>query len=175
VSDVLVLNADMRPMSFLPLTTQRWEDAISAVLKGSVYPVEFYDDWEVRSPSTTLKVPSVVAHTEYIHVDHRVKFTTFNLYLRDKFTCAYCKKCFYDDREHLTYDHVIPASHGGKTSWTNIVAACRACNTKKGNKLNFFKLDKKPEKPTYWDLLKNLKEFPRTVPHPTWEPYLELQ
>ena len=32
----------------------------------------------------------------------------------------------------LTFDHVIPRSQGGKTNWTNVVAACRPCNFKKG-------------------------------------------
>jgi len=30
-------------------------------------------------------------------------------------------------------DHVIPKSRGGDKSWTNIVACCKKCNTKKGN------------------------------------------
>ena len=34
----------------------------------------------------------------------------------------------------LTFDHIIPKSHGGKTNWLNVVSACRSCNFKKGNK-----------------------------------------
>ena len=37
--------------------------------------------------------------------------------------------------EQLTFDHVIPRSRGGKTTWNNVVTSCRRCNTFKGNKL----------------------------------------
>lgn len=35
----------------------------------------------------------------------------------------------------LTRDHVKPVSRGGKDQWSNVVAACRICNTRKGNRL----------------------------------------
>jgi HNH endonuclease len=38
-------------------------------------------------------------------------------------------------RECLTRDHVIPVSRGGDNAWTNVVTACSACNTRKGNHL----------------------------------------
>ena len=31
-------------------------------------------------------------------------------------------------------DHVIPKSRGGDKNWTNIVAACKRCNNKKGDR-----------------------------------------
>jgi 5-methylcytosine-specific restriction endonuclease McrA len=34
----------------------------------------------------------------------------------------------------LSRDHVVPASRGGRDSWTNSVTACRSCNTRKGNR-----------------------------------------
>jgi 5-methylcytosine-specific restriction endonuclease McrA len=34
----------------------------------------------------------------------------------------------------LTFDHVLPRSRGGITSWENVVAACSPCNLRKGNK-----------------------------------------
>ena len=33
----------------------------------------------------------------------------------------------------LTLDHLIPRSKGGKSSWTNLVTACKKCNSKKGD------------------------------------------
>jgi len=33
---------------------------------------------------------------------------------------------------NLTLDHLIPLARGGKTSWENIVTACKACNLRKG-------------------------------------------
>lgn len=43
--------------------------------------------------------------------------------------CAYC-----GERKPLTVDHVIPVSQGGDHSISNIVPACQACNSSKGNR-----------------------------------------
>ena len=34
----------------------------------------------------------------------------------------------------LTSDHVKPISKGGRDSWSNVVTACRRCNTHKGSR-----------------------------------------
>lgn len=52
------------------------------------------------------------------------------LFRRDKDMCLYCGKAFR--RGELTRDHVNPRSHGGRDIWTNVVAACRRCNHRKG-------------------------------------------
>jgi 5-methylcytosine-specific restriction endonuclease McrA len=43
-----------------------------------------------------------------------------------KFRCAYCGK-----KKPLTQDHIIPVSRGGQDTASNIVPACRSCNSKK--------------------------------------------
>lgn len=53
------------------------------------------------------------------------------IYKRDHFTCVYCG---FDGRPfdawmQLSIDHVIPRSMGGKDDLSNLVAACRACNS----------------------------------------------
>jgi 5-methylcytosine-specific restriction endonuclease McrA len=35
---------------------------------------------------------------------------------------------------HLTLDHILPQSRGGKSVWENLVTSCKKCNTKKGNR-----------------------------------------
>jgi hypothetical protein len=35
---------------------------------------------------------------------------------------------------NLTLDHLLPSAKGGKTTWENIVTACKTCNMKKGSK-----------------------------------------
>ena len=40
-------------------------------------------------------------------------------------------KLSFGEKE-LTLDHVLPKSRGGDKSWTNLVAACKKCNQKKG-------------------------------------------
>jgi len=49
------------------------------------------------------------------------------LFERDSNTCQYCGKSY--SPRHLTRDHVIPRSRGGKDVWTNVVAACFVCNS----------------------------------------------
>lgn len=46
--------------------------------------------------------------------------------------CHYCKERF--GINNLTKDHIIPLSKGGNNNIANIVPACRACNSSKGNK-----------------------------------------
>lgn len=50
---------------------------------------------------------------------------------RDRYCCVYCGETFPD--EQLTLDHVEPRARGGDHSEGNLVAACRACNTRKGS------------------------------------------
>lgn len=45
--------------------------------------------------------------------------------------CAYC--CLVFDR--LTMDHVIPLAKGGSHTASNVVPACRVCNSRKGTRL----------------------------------------
>lgn len=54
------------------------------------------------------------------------------LFLRDRSVCAYCGQMF--DEFHLTIEHIIPVSRGGKHAWMNVVTACRGCNHRKGNR-----------------------------------------
>lgn len=47
---------------------------------------------------------------------------------RDRRRCAYC------DAPARTIDHLVPQSRGGRWTWDNTVAACHACNGRKGNR-----------------------------------------
>lgn len=53
------------------------------------------------------------------------------LFRRDRNLCLYCGNRFPESS--LSRDHVQPISRGGRDSWTNVVTACRRCNTRKGN------------------------------------------
>ena len=124
----LVLNADYRPLSYYPLSLWGWQDAIKAVFLERVNIVSEYD-FEVRSPSFAMKLPSVVSLKTYIKPSRHPAFTRFNVFLRDRFQCQYCGAA--DD---LTFDHLLPRSRGGHTTWSNVVTACAPCNLRKGNK-----------------------------------------
>ena len=110
----LVLNADFRPLSYFPLSLWSWQDAVKAVFLDRVSVLSEYET-EVRSPSVTMKLPSVIALKDYIPSLRRPAFTRFNVFLRDAFVCQYCSdRCPAHD---LTFDHVVPRSRGGRTTW----------------------------------------------------------
>ena len=61
-----------------------------------------------------------------------VGLTKHRLFARDRHVCAYCGD-HYPESE-LTVEHIVPVSRGGQHTWTNVVTACRSCNTRKGNR-----------------------------------------
>ena len=125
----LVLNADYRPLSYYPLSLWSWQDSIKSVFLDRVSIVSYYDR-QIRSPSFSMKLPSVIALKSYIRPQSNPNFTRFNVFLRDKFSCQYC-----GSKNELTFDHLLPRSKGGKTNWDNVVTACSSCNVKKGGRL----------------------------------------
>jgi 5-methylcytosine-specific restriction endonuclease McrA len=165
----LVLNADYRPLSYYPLSLWSWQDSIKAVFLDRVNIVSNYDR-VVHSPSLDLSLPSVVSLKTYIKPARYPAFTRFNVFLRDRFTCQYCGQ-----RDELTFDHMIPRSRGGKTTWDNVVAACSPCNLRKGGKLpreiRMFPAQA-PERPTVNDLHRNGRLFPPNYLHESWQDYL---
>lgn len=165
----LVLNADYTPLSYIPISTIGWKDAIKQVWLGAVIPVEFYRDWQVRSPSTTLDVPSIVVNKKFAKKKTNVRFSRATLLLRDNFCCQYC----YDELnlKDMTIDHVIPRTKGGITRWDNVVASCYSCNAAKGPRTNM-KPKVAPVKPDHYGLLNNARKLPIIIPDENWIPYL---
>lgn len=166
----LILNADYSPLSFVPLSTISWRDAIKINFLGHAKVIEEYEDWFVHSPSISIPVPSVMISETYIKTKQHVKFSRANLLVRDNFTCQYCSK--HLEIKELTVDHVVPRVRGGKTSWDNIVASCYVCNTIKGHKQHM-KPKQKPYKPDYYSLVNNAKKMRITIPDPRWLPYID--
>ncbi len=165
----LVLNADFRPLSYFPLSLWSWQDAVKAIFLDRVDIVAEYDS-EVHSPSFTMRLPSVISLKNYVHAARNPAFTRFNLFLRDNFECQYC-----GSRVELTFDHLVPRSLGGQTTWENIVAACSKCNLQKGGKLANdarMKPRQAPYRPTIYDLQNNGRRFPPNYLHESWMDYL---
>ena len=165
----LVLNADYRPLSYYPLSLWSWQDAIKAAFMDRVEIVAEYD-YEVHSPSVSLKIPSVVVLKDYVKPRKRVAFTRFNVFLRDEFRCQYCGK-----KDELTFDHIVPRSSGGITSWGNVVAACAPCNMRKGSKsLRRAGMSlRKPTRTPEAEQLRNIgRKFPPNHLHDSWIDFL---
>jgi hypothetical protein len=55
------------------------------------------------------------------------------IYIRDGFQCAYCGR---DLREaapaDVTLDHLNCRTHGGSNEATNLITACKSCNSSRG-------------------------------------------
>jgi 5-methylcytosine-specific restriction endonuclease McrA len=124
---VLVLNADFRPLSYYPLSLWSWQDAIKAVFLDRVNIVEHYDravqQPELRDPAAERGVAEILRqadHASRLHPVQRLPARPLRLPVLPA----------HDD---LTFDHIIPRSKGGQTTWENVVAACSPCNLRKGN------------------------------------------
>ena len=165
----LVLNADFRPLSYYPLSLWPWQEAVKAAFLQRVTIVAEYDHY-VHSPSTRIRIPSVVVLKDYVKPQKSVAFTRFNLFLRDEFCCQYC-----GSRGDLTFDHVVPRVAGGITSWENVVAACSPCNLRKGSKSlrqSGMSLRHRPMRPQ-GEQLRNLgRKFPPNHLHESWMDFL---
>jgi hypothetical protein len=127
---VLVLNASLQPLSVIP------ERRLVVLL--SKQKVAFVDDSVrqviedgIRARQLNAEEPVIVQLLANVRVPRMVlRPTRANIMLRDEDTCQYCGK---HSRE-LTLDHVMPRSRGGQSTWENLVACCRACNGRKGNR-----------------------------------------
>ena len=165
----LVLNADFRPLSYYPLSLWCWQDVVKAVFLDRVDIVSEYET-VVRSPSFEVRLPSVVSLKTYVKPAKYPAFTRFNVFLRDRFSCQYC-----GFSEELTFDHVVPRSKGGQTTWDNVVTACSPCNLRKANKLPRdcgMHPALHPVKPTVHQLHANGRHFPPNYLHDSWQDYL---
>ena len=171
MSDCLLLNANFEPISVLPLSVIDYRHAIKLMYLGRVTVLETYSDWLIRSERLTLNVPSVCVTKDYFPHKQHVKFSRYNMYLRDLFKCAYCEEVF--DYDELTIDHVVPRAVGGKTNWTNCTTSCKACNSAKGHKTNV-KPRIMPYKPDYYQLVAKWKAGPIIVRQPSWNQYLGI-
>jgi 5-methylcytosine-specific restriction endonuclease McrA len=125
---VLVLNATYEPLNVCSVRR-----ALVLLLKEKAEVLE-RGDGVLRSETMQIDRPEVIRLVTYVRVPrdiHRRRITRRAVLARDEWVCQYCGS----DRPGLTVDHVIPRSRGGESVWENIVAACAACNRRKGNRM----------------------------------------
>ena len=165
--NVLLLDSTYEPLKIIS-----WEDAMHKVVTGDAEVVE-ESDRLVRSAYVEWKLPSVIRQLKKFKRKGKVQFSRINIYMRDGWTCQYCREV--KKTKELTFDHVLPRAQGGKTTWTNIVTACRPCNSSKEDKTPEqagMKLMMKPEEPKWLpaQMIIRMRELPKQ-----WEPYLDLR
>lgn len=175
MTQTLLLNADARPLTYLPLSTLSWQDAIKMVYLDTALVLETYENWTVRSPSIEMPVPAVIMlRTQAQNVRQwtardQIAPQRHLVFLRDRYTCQYCHRQF--PRSQLTLDHVIPRFHGGKTRWEQVTTSCSPCNGRRGCDIRI-QPKTKPFRPTYSQLISNMRQFPTIMPHPAWISWL---
>lgn len=137
----------------------------------SVKEVAHLAEEVIHSVKVMLMVPKIIVLGAYDRMPrNEVKFTRHNVFLRDQFTCQYCRKKFME--KDLNLDHVYPRDKGGKTTWENIVTSCVRCNTRKANKLPHevnMKLLREPKRPRWRPLFGSKMD---TKPDHSWEQFI---
>ncbi len=127
---VLLLN-----FSYEPLGTVGVARAVCMWFREKVSIEEYDGDNVLHSPSTTIRVPSVIRLKTYVNVRRKRRETAMKrarIYIRDKYRCQYC-----GDHKHakdLTLDHILPRAQSGESTPQNLVTACVPCNQRKGNR-----------------------------------------
>jgi len=165
---VLVLD-----VSFQTIDVISWQRAICLEMFEKVDVLEYYDAF-AYSAYAAYFIPAVIKVRKYVkqrgHTCSAVSLSRRNVFIRDNFTCQYC-----GSREHLTIDHVKPASKGGPWTWTNLTTACAPCNTKKGDKSLSqcgMKLMSNPREPSVLHLSRYNRFGSFVNPPNEWRPFI---
>ena len=146
--------------------------AMTMTLTGDAEVIE-ESEHLIRSASSEWKLPSVIRQLKKFKRSGKIQFSRVNIYMRDAWTCQYCLK--KKKAKELTFDHVLPRSQGGKTSWTNIVTACKPCNSRKDDRTPEqanLKLPRPPEMPKWLpaQVVIKTKDIPKQ-----WESYVDTR
>ena len=162
MAQALVLNATYEPLSVV--SARR---AVVLLVNEKAQLVHAGDkSWS--SEHLSVPVPTVIRLRRYVKVPYhrRVPLNRRAVFARDGHRCQYCG----GRAENL--DHVLPRSRGGDHTWENVVAACRPCNTRKGNRTlaeAAMSLHSRPRAPRRhgWILIGL-----GSAPHPSWNAYI---
>lgn len=149
MDQALLLNS-----TFMPLRIVSWKKAMILMALRKVEVIEEHRK-EIHTVSLSIRLPSVIRLLKFVRPRYQeIRFTRYNMYLRDKGRCQYCGHRF--NMRDLTYDHVIPRARGGTATWENIVTCCRSCNLRKGGRTPQeaeMGLIRSPKKPSWLPML----------------------
>ena len=121
---VLILNNDYSPHSICSI-----QRGFLLVYLRKAELVTEYVGGALRTVSRSYPMPSVVRLQRYVNIPYKqVELSRLNIFRRDGFECQYCGV-----NKDLTLDHLIPRSRNGRSTWKNLVTACKRCNARKGD------------------------------------------
>ncbi len=168
--EVLVLNSDYEPLNVCNLRR-----AIVLIYLGKADVLHARTDGTpvVIGGGEVVRTPSVVKLRHHVKRPlPQLKLSRRSVFARDNYTCQYCGT----GSKELTIDHVLPKRHGGGMTWENLVACCRRCNTKKGDKSPEkagMKLMRQPRRPRYTPYI-SLNKYVAGSKHEVWRDYLPI-
>lgn len=157
---------DVEQGQFFNYNFQSWIE-LSSMMSEKELPA----DEIIRSVSFAVRVPRVLRLNNYDKIPKQtLRFNRRNLFARDNNQCQYCGKSF--SLSQLSFDHVVPRSRGGATSWDNVVCCCLNCNGRKSDRLPEevgLKLIRKPARPKQNPLLNLKLENPK---YESWRAFI---
>jgi 5-methylcytosine-specific restriction endonuclease McrA len=135
---ILRLDVTGTPIRWIP-----WQDAVCLYSRDLVAWTTGANAFTIRGgiarlsgARSTVTVHSIVAVKQSKRGRHPARnvppLNNHELFRRDGNLCMYCGGEYPESA--LTRDHVIPLSQGGGDRWSNVVSACRSCNTRKGGR-----------------------------------------
>jgi 5-methylcytosine-specific restriction endonuclease McrA len=162
--EVLVLNSNYEPLNVCNMRR-----AVALMLLGKAEVLQQRDH-----PLATIRgdhsAPSVLKMRYQVRRPMpQLRLSRHSILARDNYTCQYCYS-----KKDLTLDHVVPRWAGGPHTWDNLVACCRRCNLKKGDKTPAqaqMKLARKPKRPHFIPYL-SLPLYLKAQGREDWRMYL---
>jgi 5-methylcytosine-specific restriction endonuclease McrA len=163
--EVLVLNSDYEPLNVCNVRR-----AIALVHLGKA-EILHTDNRIIRLHNGELVSPSVLKLRHHVRRPiPQLRLSRRSVFARDDYQCQYCG---VSGRE-LTIDHVVPKRLGGPSTWENLVACCRRCNSKKGDKVlsqTSMRLRREPRRPRFVPYI-SLAKYVAGQKNEVWRTYL---
>ena len=163
--EVLVLNANYEPLNVCNMRR-----AVCLLYLGKAEVVH-ENGRLLRSFTMEIQSPSVVKLRYYVRRPlPQLRMSRRSIFARDAHRCQYCRLTSRD----LTLDHVKPRRWGGRHTWDNVVACCRRCNAKKGDRPPSevgMKLLRRPRRPPFIPYI-SLAKYLAGRKNELWRQYL---
>jgi 5-methylcytosine-specific restriction endonuclease McrA len=165
-AEVLLLNANYEPLNVCDVRR-----AFSLILLGKAEVIH-ESDTRISTSEGAYVAPSVVKMRYQVRRPiPQLRLSRHSVLARDGYACQYCGAT-----RDLTIDHVVPRWMGGPHTWDNLVACCRRCNLKKGDKTPKqagMKLKTTPRRPRFVPYI-SLQQYIKAVHREEWSFYLPV-